>query len=59
MKYIAITFGKFIDEFCIIPNVSLIWMTSYEGRYYNVQFSWLRWYFTIGQIHKKLKENGY
>ena len=55
MKYIAITFGKFIDGFCIIPNVSLIWMTSYEGRYYNVQFSWLRWYFTIGQIHKKLK----
>lgn len=59
MKYIGITFGKFIDGFSIIPNVSLIWMTLYEGRYYDVQFSWLSWYFTIGQIPKKLKENGY
>lgn len=59
MKYIGITFGTFIDGFSLIPNISLIWLPLYERRYYDVQFSWLRWYFVVGQIHKKLKECGY
>lgn len=59
MKYIGITYGKIIEGFSIIPNVNLLWITLKEGRYYDVQFSWLRWYFTIGQVNKKLKQNGY
>lgn len=59
MKYLGITYGKIIEGFSIIPNVNLLWITLKEGRYYDVQFSWLRWYFTIGQVNKKLKQNGY
>ena len=56
MKYLGITYGKIIEGFSIIPNVNLLWITLKEGRYYDVQFSWLRWYFTIGQVNKKLKK---
>ena len=59
MKYLGITYGKIIEGFSIIPNVNLLWITLKEGRYYDVQFSWLRWYLNIGQVNKKLKKNGY
>lgn len=59
MKYISITSGKIGDGFSFLPSINLIWMILTDGRYYDVQFAWLKWYFTIGQIHKKLKENGY
>lgn len=59
MKNISITSGKIVDGFVFLPSISLIWMILTDGRYYDVQFVWLKWYFMIGQIHKKLKENGY
>lgn len=46
-------------DFSFLPSINLIWMILTDGRYYDVQFAWLKWYFTIGQIHKKLQENGY
>ncbi len=59
MKNISITSGKIGDGFSFLPSINLIWMILTDGRYYDVQFALLKWYFTIGQIHKKLKENGY
>lgn len=59
MKYLGIDYGKFIEGFEIIPSISITWMTLVDGRFYDVRFSWFFWYFTIGQIKKKLKENGY
>ena len=59
MKYISITSGKIVDGFSFLHSINLIWTTLTDGKYYDVQFVWLKWYFTIGQIHKKLKENGY
>ena len=58
-RYVGITSGKIIEGFSFIPNVNLNWMTLNGCRYYDVQFSWLRWHFVVGQIHKKLKECGY
>ena len=67
MKYIGITFGRIIEGFCILPSITLLWATlnvkdklpGNYATYYDLQFSWLFWYFTIGQIRNKLKERGY
>ena len=59
MKYLGISYGRLIESFGIIPNINICWMTLKDGRYWDVQFSWLFWYCTIGQIKKKLKEDGY
>ena len=67
MKYMGITFGRIIEGFCILPSISLLWATlnikdklpGNYATYYDLQFSWLFWYFTIGQIKNKLKERGY
>ena len=59
MKYFGIDFGWLIEGFNILPNIGVSWMTLKDGRFYDVRFSWFFWYFTIGQIKKKLKENGY
>ncbi len=67
MKYLGISYGKIIEGFDIFPTISVSWATlkvndklpgNYK-RYYNIQFAWLFWYFTIGQIKNKLKEEGY
>ena len=59
MKYISIVSGKIVEGFSFIPSIDLNWMTLTDKRHYDVQFSWLKWYFNIGQIHKKLKECNY
>lgn len=59
MKYLGVSGGKLIEGFCILPSISVNWMTLKDSRYYDIQFSLFRWYFTIGQIKKKLKEQGY
>lgn len=59
MKYLGIDYGWLIEGFEILPCLSITWMTLKDGKYCDVRFSWFRWYFTIGQIKKKLKENGY
>ena len=59
MKYLDISYGKIIEGFSFIPNVNLNWMTLDGCRYYDIQFAWLFWYVTVGQIKNKLKEEGY
>lgn len=59
MKYLGIDYGRFIEGFSVLPNIDISWMTLRDGRFYDIRFGWLFWYFTIGQIKKKLKENGY
>lgn len=64
MKYIGITFGRIIESFCILPSIDLTWATfkvkdklpGNYAKYYDLQFTWLFWYFIIGQIKKKLNE---
>ena len=69
MKYLGISGGWIIEGFCILPSINISWMKSLRRKptlvldkydtYYDVQFAWLFWYFTIGQIKNKLKEQGY
>ena len=59
MKYLGIDYGWLIEGFVILPSFSWNWMTLRDGRYYDLTFQWLFWYFTIGEIKNKLKENGY
>lgn len=64
MKYWGINCGKIIEGFSIFPSVSVNWarlqvndkLPGNYNRYYDIQFAWLWWYFTIGQIHNKIKE---
>lgn len=65
MKYWGITYGKIIEGIVIIPTINLTWALFWETdklpgnnkRFYDIQFAWLWWYFTIGQIHNRLKES--
>lgn len=67
MKYWGISCGKIIEGFSVFPSVSVNWarlqvnnkLPGNYKRYYDIQFAWLFWYFTIGQITNKLKEEGY
>lgn len=61
MKYLGFDSGWLIESFVIIPTLSVDWMTLFKDKktYLEVRFCWLFWYVTFGQIHKKLKEDGY
>ncbi len=59
MRYLGISYGKIIEGFAFIPSISLNWATLRNKKYYDIQFAWLFWYFTIGQIKNKLKKEGY
>lgn len=67
MKYWGISYGKIIEGFSVFPSVSVSWATlrvKYKlpvnyNRYYDIQFAWLFWYVTFGQLKNKLKEEGY
>ena len=63
MKYWGIDYGRIIEGFCLLPSINLNWAIFQENnklpgnynRYYDIQFAWLWWYFTIGQLKKRLK----
>lgn len=55
MKYWGIDYGRIVEGFAFIPSINLSWATLENKKYYNIQFAWLYWYFTIGQIHNKIK----
>lgn len=59
MKYFSIKFGKLIEEFSIFPSLSVRWMTIDNVTYYDLFVTLFKWYGQIGQIKKKLKEQGY
>ena len=59
MKYWGIDYGRIIEGFIFIPSINLSWATLENKKYYDIQFAWLYWYFTIGQIHNKIKEIGF
>lgn len=67
MKYWGISYGKIIEGFSVFPSISVSWaflqvnnkLPENYKRYYDIQFTWLFWYVTIGQIKNKLKEEGY
>jgi hypothetical protein len=60
MKYLGISKGKYVEGFAVLPSIDVSWMRLWDNdRYWDVTIGWLFWYVTIGQIHKKLKENGY
>ena len=67
MKYWGISYGRLVEGFTFLPTINLNWATlqvnnklpGNYNRYYDVQFAWLWWYFTIGQIHNKIKEMGF
>lgn len=63
MKNLGISYGWIIEGFCILPSISINWMWKRTGneykRIYDLDFKWLLWYFTVGQISNYLKECGY
>ena len=59
MKYLGFSGGYLIESVCILPSLDVSWMTFKEGRFWDLRFCWLFWYITFGQIHKKLKEDGF
>ena len=59
MKYLGISGGWLTEEFALLPSISFRKMTLKDGTYVDLFLCWLFWYCTIGQIKKKLKENGY
>ena len=59
MKYFGIDYGWIVEGFTFIPSITLNWATIENKKYYDIQFAWLYWYLTIGQIHKKVKEFGF
>ena len=59
MKYLGFDYGWLTEEFVPWPSCGIRWMRLKEGRYWDIMISLWFWYFTIGQIKKKLKENGY
>lgn len=67
MKYWGISCGKIIEGFSFFPSVSVNWailkvkdkLPGNYNRYYDIEFAWLFWYVTIGQLKNKFKEEGY
>jgi len=60
MKYLGINGGHLIESFVITPTFDVSWMTLKDRKtYWDVRFCWFFWYVTVGQIKKKLKEQGY
>lgn len=59
MKYLGISGGWLIECFSVLPGISYSWMRTNKDFCWSLQFAWLWWYFDIGTIHKKLKEQGY
>ena len=59
MKYLGFTCGWLFEEFCILPSLSIRWMTLKDGKFWDITLCWMDGYITFGQIKKKLKENGY
>ena len=58
MKYIGVSCGRYIEGFSILPNIEICWMQE-DRKYWDIRFSWLFWYFTIGEIKKRLEFHGY
>ena len=68
MKW-TISGGRIVEGFQVLPSISVNWAIVQDKnksaapgklkRIYDIQFSWLFWYFSIGQIKSWLKECGY
>ena len=53
--------GHLIEAFCIIPSINFNWMCSTRKTSFSweLNFAWLFWYFSIGNIRINLKKTGY
>lgn len=66
MKW-SVSGGRIVEGFQVLPSISVNWAIVQDKnklpdnftRIYDIQFSWLFWYFTIGQIGSWLKESGW
>ena len=48
-------YGHLIESFAILPSISYNWIQTSKGKVYEINFAWLFWYFTIGNVRKFLK----
>ena len=48
--------GWITEGFCILPSLSLNWLTFREKKYYSLQFAWFWWYISFGNTHIALKD---
>lgn len=53
--------GHLIESFCFLPSISLNWMhkTNKNSMSWELNFAWLFWYFSIGNVRINLKKCGY
>ena len=51
---IDLTWAIFEDETFLLGTSRLKKANKKYKKYYDVQFAWLFWYFTIGCIHKRI-----
>lgn len=56
---IKVSKGRIIESFSVLPTVNVHWMRTEDKTYYDVQFAWLFWYVTVGQLSKFLETQGY
>lgn len=54
-----VKFGRIIEGFSLLPCININWIRVENKTYHDVQFAWLFWYITIGQISKYLSERNY
>lgn len=53
--------GWLIESFAILPSISLNWMHKVGNTpmSWELNFAWLFWYFSIGNVRINLKKAGY
>ena len=51
-------FSDTTGNYNVPANITRTMEIVKDGKYHDLRFTWFWWYFTIGQIRKKLKEQG-
>ena len=51
--------GHLVECFTLLPSITYSWMQTYANKAWEIQFAWLFWYFSVGNIRIELKKNGY
>ena len=51
--------GRLVECFTLLPSITYSWMQTYTSKAWEIQFAWLFWYFSVGNVRIELKKNGY
>jgi len=51
--------GWLVECIAILPSISFNWMITKDGTSWELNFAWILWYFSIGNVKIRLKNYGY